>query len=213
MLDAKGKELWNNYAIFPDNHDHVDSARFIDLNGDGKLELVAGQSDVGTVVYDALTGKLLWQRFANHNQKVEAGPYRDDKAGPLVVASSRFYVGGLGALLRWYDVAGNRMDIWPNNPIPGNPNFVKGDLMGDGKIGILWQRFRIERDGTGTLAFPNEVFHCFDFMGLGNDQVITLGGRTGTVRIYGAKGAVARPGGVNRDPVYLAHSVANHTHY
>jgi len=210
MLDAHGHEVWNNYAQFPDNHDHVDSARFVDLYGDGKLELVAGQSDVGTVVYDALTGKLLWQRFANHNQKIEAGYYRNDVAGPQIVASSRFYTGGLGALLRWYDVKGNRIDIWPFNPIPGNPNFVKGDFKGDGTKTLFWQRFRIEPDGTGTLAFPDEVFHMFDFMGTGNDQVITLG-RNGTVRVYGFKNAVQHA--PNRDPVYLAHSVSNHTHY
>ncbi len=133
MLDARGRELWNNYAQFPDNHDHVDSARFLDLNGDGKLELIAGQSDVGTTVYDATTGKLLWQRFANHTQKIEGGPYRADISGPVIVASSRYYVGGLGAHLRWFDPAGQRIDIWPRNPIPGNPNFAKGDWKGDGK--------------------------------------------------------------------------------
>jgi hypothetical protein len=210
MLDANGHEIWNNYAEFPDNHDHVDSARFVDLSGDGKLELVTGQSDVGTVVYDALTGKLLWQRFANHNQKIEAGYYRTDVAGPQVVASSRFYVGGLGALLRWYDVKGDRLGFWPFNPIPGNPNFVKGDFKGDGHAMLFWQRFRIEPDGTGTLAFPDEVFHMFDFMGSGNDQVITLN-RYGVVRVYGFKGAIQHA--AKRDPVYLAHSVSNHTHY
>ena len=210
MLDANGHEVWNNYSEFPDNHDHIDSARFVDLFGDGKLEMVTGQSDVGTVVYDAKTGKLLWQRFANHNQKIEAGNYRNDVPGPQVVASSRFYIGGLGALLRWYDVNGNRISNWPKNPIPGNPNFTKGDFKGDGHIDLFWQRFRIEPDGTGTIAFPDEAFHMFDFMGTGNAQVITLG-RTGTVRVYGYKGAKQNP--PNRDPVYLAHNVSNHTHY
>lgn len=212
MLDASGHERWNNYALFPDNHDHVDSARFVDLTGDGKPELVAAQSDVGTVIYDAATGKLLWQRFANHNQKIEAGPYRADITGPVVVASSRFYTGGLGALLRWYDPKGNRIDTWPHNPVPGNPNFVKGDLRGDGKNVLFWQRFRIEPDGTGTLAFPDEVFHMFDFMGTGNDQVITFG-RNGLVRIYGARDAKPNPTAEKRDPVYRAHAISNHTHY
>jgi hypothetical protein len=213
MLDNNGHEIWNNYASFPDNHDHIDSARFVDLYGDGNLELVTGQSDVGTVVYDAKTGKLLWQRFANHNQKIEAGNYRSDVAGPQVVASSRFYTNGLGALLRWYDVSGNRIDFWPYNPIPGNPNFVKGDFKGDGKNILFWQRFRIEPDGTGTLAFPDEVFHMFDFSGTGNDQVITLG-RNGRVRVYGYKYAQPHtPSPERLDPIYLAHNVSNHTHY
>ena len=210
MLDANGKEIWNNYSTFPDNHDHIDSARFVDLDGDGKLKLVTGQSDVGTVVYDALTGQLLWQRFANHNQKIEAGHYLADVPGNVVVANSRFYTGGLGALLRFYDTKGNRLGMWPLNPIPGNPNFVKGDFKGDGKNQLFWQRFRVEQDGTGTLAFPDEAFHMFDFQGTGNAQVITVG-RTGTVRVYGFKNATQHE--PNRDPVYLAHSVSNHTHY
>ena len=212
MLDANGHELWNNYDLFPDNHDHIDSARFVDLNGDGKLELVTGQSDVGTVVYEATTGKLLWQRFANHNQKIEAGNYRADIKGQVVVASSRFYTGGLGGLLRWYDPQGNRIDIWPYNPIPGNPNFVKGDFRGDGKNQLFWQRFRIEPDGTGTIAFPDEVFHMFDFMGTGNDQVITVG-RNGMVRVYGYKNAKSNPTPEKSDPVFRAHTISNHTHY
>lgn len=212
MLDAKGREVWNNYALFPDNHDHVDSARFVDLTGDGKLELIAGQSDVGTVMYDATTGKLLWQRFANHNQKIEGGNYRADIPGPVVVASSRYYVGGLGAHLRWYDPKGKRIDIWPHNPIPGNPNFSKGDFKGDGKNALFWQRFRIESDGTGTIAFPDEVFHMFDFMGTGNDQPITVNSN-GMVRVYGYKNAKSNPTPEKRDPLYRAHSISNHTHY
>jgi len=212
MLDHNGHELWNNYAEFPDNHDHIDSARIMDLNGDGKLELITGQSDVGTVMYDARSGKLLWQRFANHNQKIEAGFYRADIRGPVVVASSRFYVGGLGALLRWYNPQGDRIDIWPHNPIPGNPNFVKGDFKGDGKNALFWQRFRIEPDGTGTIAFPDEAFHMFDFMGIGTDQVITVS-RNGMVRIYGCKNARPNPTAAKNDPVYRAHSISNHTHY
>ncbi len=215
MLDHNGKEIWNNYATFPDNHDHIDSARFLDLNGDGKLDLITGQSDVGTVLYEATTGKLIWSRLANHNQKIEAGFYRTDAkikdpTKPQIVANSRFYAPGLSATLRWYDIAGNRIDMWPNAPIPGNPNFVKGDFRGDGKPQLFWQRFLINPDGTGTLAFPDEVFHMFDFMGAGNDQVVTVNAM-GNVRIYGFKNAQQKP--PNRDPLYLAHNVANHTHY
>ena len=139
-------------------------------------------------------------------------PYRADITGPVVVASSRFYVGGLGALLRWYTPKGDRIDIWPNNPIPGNPNFAKGDFKGDGKNVLFWQRFRIEPDGTGTIAFPDEVFHMFDFMGTGNDQAVTVG-RNGAVRIYGFKNAKSNPTAEKRDAVYRAHAISNHTHY
>jgi hypothetical protein len=219
MLDANGKELWNNYAEFPDNHDHVDSARLVDLKGDGKLELVTGQSDVGTVVYDALTGKLLWQRFSNHTQKIEAGNYLANPSalttskllpGLSVVASSRYYTPSLGAHLRWFDTAGTPISIWPNISIPCNPNFAKGDFRGDGIPQLFWYRFLINNDGTGTLAFPDEIFHMFDFMQTGNDQPNTVN-PNGIVRVYGYKNAQPHP--PNKDPLYLAHNVSNHTHY
>jgi hypothetical protein len=214
MFNARGEQLWNNFAQFPDNHDHVDSARIADLNGDGKFEIIAGQSDVGALMYDAATGKIIWQRFANHTQKVEGGFYRTDVPGPQVVMSSRYYVPSLSAHLRWFDMAGKPISIWPNIQVPSNPNFVKGDFKGDGKVQLFWYRFRIDSDGTGAMAFPDEVFHMFDFMGTGNEQVITMGRGGplgGVVRVYGYKGA--KQGPAKRDAVYMAHSVSNHTHY
>jgi hypothetical protein len=185
----------------------------VDLNGDGKPELVTGQSDVGTVIYNAQTGQLLWQRFANHNQKIEAGNYRTDVPGPQVVANASYYAPGLGAQLRWFDAAGKPLSVWPAIPLSSNPNFAKGDFKGDGKPQLFWYRFRIDPDGTGTMAFPDEVFHMFDFMGNGTEQPITLGrgGAGGVVRVYGFKDAPPRE--AKRDPLYLAHSVSNHTHY
>ncbi|HVX85029.1 MAG TPA: hypothetical protein VH253_09455 [Phycisphaerae bacterium] len=209
LLGPDGKEIWNNYNLFPDNHDHIDSARFVDLQGAGHLTLVTGQSDVGTVLYDAETGKFLWQRFSNHTQKIEAGNYLASGPQPQIVANSRYYVGGLGAQVRYFDTAGNRLAVWPSVPVPGNPNFVKGDWKGDGHIELFWLRFHLDPDGQGTLCFPDEVFHMFDFMGSGNDQVVTLGGTE--VRIYGYKNAQTHP--AKRDPDYLYKSVANHTHY
>jgi hypothetical protein len=214
MLDAHGKEVWNNYDLFPDNHDHVDSARFVDLNGDGKLELVTGQSDVGTVLYEADTGKLLWQRFSNHTQKIEAGNYLASGPQPQIVANSRYYVDAtgarsLGAQVRYFDTAGHRLAVWPTIPIAGNPNFVKGDFKGDGHIELFWLRFHLEPDGTGAMYFPDQVFHMFDFMGTGNDQVVTLG--QSELRIYGYKNAQTHP--AKRDPDLLYKTVANHTHY
>ena len=42
-------------------------------------------------------------------------------------------------------------------PINGNPDFVRGN----------WR-------GAGELYFPDPVFHMFDFMGQGAEEVITL---------------------------------------
>ena len=50
-LDSKGNTIWNNYRLFDDNHDHMDAMEFFDINGDGKLELITGQSDVGALAY------------------------------------------------------------------------------------------------------------------------------------------------------------------
>ncbi|MBC7872637.1 MAG: hypothetical protein H7Y01_01500, partial [Ferruginibacter sp.] len=36
LLDSKGKEIWNRFDLLPDNHDHADSYKFGDVNGDGK---------------------------------------------------------------------------------------------------------------------------------------------------------------------------------
>ena len=71
-LDVTGKEIWNNYAIFDDNHDHMDAIEFFDIDGDGKPELLTGQSDVGALAYRALTGELLWHNMADHTQQITA---------------------------------------------------------------------------------------------------------------------------------------------
>jgi hypothetical protein len=52
----------------------------------------------------------------------------------------------------------------------------------------------------------------FDFMGTGNDQPVTIN-RNGMVRIYGYKNAQPNPTTEKSDPLYRAHTIANHTHY
>jgi hypothetical protein len=44
--------------VFTDNHDHPDSFRFADLNGDGKPEIISSFSDIGVVAFDASSGEL-----------------------------------------------------------------------------------------------------------------------------------------------------------
>jgi hypothetical protein len=100
---------------------------------------------------------------------------------------------------------------WPQHPLNGNPDFVKGNWRGDGSISLFWHKFRLDEHGMGTLFFAQEVYHMFDFIGNGAEQVIALNKEQGVLQVYGRKGA--QPRSVRRDADYLRHSVANHTHY
>jgi len=212
-LDSKGNTIWDNDKYFDDNHDHMDAMEFFDLDGDGTKELIVGQSDVGALAYNALTGDLLWHNLADHTQQITAGYILKDSKTPQVLANGRTYGTrggpGLAAQLYWFDNKGNLLSKWPANPIAGNPNFVRGDWYGDGKKEFFWHKFRLEDDGRGTLYFKEPVYHMFDFVGNGAEQVITWD-RT-VMRVYGYRGVKAKT--VTRDSEYMRNSVANHTHY
>ena len=90
-LDANGKEVWNNSKYFAKNNDHMDAMEFFDMNGDGKPELLVGQSDVGTLAYNAQTGAMLWQNISDHSQQVTAGYILGDSKTPQVVTNGRVY--------------------------------------------------------------------------------------------------------------------------
>jgi len=234
-LDANGKEIWNNAKYFQKNNDHMDSMEFFDINGDGKLELLTSQSDVGTLAYNAQTGAILWQNISDHSQQITAGYILDNSSTPQVVTNGRTYTpmprpagfvpgqrpmriasppgeiaigGGLGAQLYWFNNQGKLLETWPAHPLNGNPNFVRGDWYGNGKRTFFWYRFKLEPDGNATLFFKGEVYHMFDFDHSGAEQVITLDG--GTLRVYG--NANVAPRAVKRDAEYRR-IVANHTHY
>jgi hypothetical protein len=91
-LDAHGKEVWNNAKYFEDNHDHMDAIEFFDINGDGKPELLVGQSDVGTLAYNAQTGAMLWQNLSDHTQQITAGYILADSKTPQIVSNGRTYL-------------------------------------------------------------------------------------------------------------------------
>lgn len=235
-LDANGHEVWNNARYFQDNHDHMDAMEFLDINGDGKPELMVGQSDVGTVAYNAQNGDMLWQNLSDHSQQVTAGWILNGSKTPQVVTNGRTYTprparpagasqvqrressgsqssqivagGGLGAQLYWFDNLGREIETWPAHPLSGNPNFVRGDWYGTGKRTFFWFRFKLEPDGAATLFFKGEVYHMFDFDHTGAEQVITLDG--GIMRVYGNANVVSHP--ILRNAEYRR-LIANHTHY
>src|SRR5579875_2212451 len=239
-LDATGKEVWNNAKYFEKNNDHMDAMEFFDLNGDGKPELIVGQSDVGTLAYNAQNGDMLWQNLSDHSQQVTAGFILANSKTPQVVTNGRTYAarpagergggrvanapstnpqiqtgGGLGAQLYWFDNQGRLLERWPAHPLSGNPNFVRGDWFGTGKRTYFWFRFKLEPDGASTMYFKGEAYHMFDFEHTGADQVITLegggnGGGSQTLRVYGNSQVVAHPKVCDAE---CRKVIANHTHY
>jgi hypothetical protein len=235
-LDANGHEVWNNSRYFQDNHDHTDAMEFLDINGDGKPELMVGQSDVGTLAYNAQSGDMLWQNLTDHSQQVTAGWILNGSKTPQVVTNGRTYTprpvhpagaaqtqrressgsqsnqiavgGGLGAQLYWFDNIGRELETWPAHPLSGNPNFVRGDWYGTGKRTFFWFRFKLEPDGAATLFFKGEVYHMFNFDHTGAEQVITLDG--GIMRVCGNTNVIPHP--ILRNAEYRR-LIANHTHY
>ena len=213
VLNAEGDEIWNRFDLWYSNHDHLDACRFADLTGDGKKEMVAAMSEGGIVVYDALSGDILWQKMAGHSQQVEAGNFLAGVESPQVVVGARSYdhAFGLGTQLHWFTPDGDLAGLWPEKAINGNPMFVKGDWYGNGDETLFWYKFKILENGKGVLYFPEQVYHMFDFMGNGPEEVITLS--PGLLRIYGSRNV--RKAGADRksDPRYLYKCVTNHSHY
>jgi hypothetical protein len=209
VLDAEGNERLNRFDFFFRNQEHMDSIRFADLTGNGRLEIVAATSDTGVTVFDSSTGELLWQHTAEHAQQVETGRFLEGIDGLQVAIGARTY-NPLAAYVWWFDATGRLLKRWPPNPLNGNPIFVKGDWYGEGDETLFWYRFRMLDDGRGELYFKEEVYHMFDFTGNGAEEVITLQGET--LRVYGYRHADPE-GQPRRDPHYLKDRVANHTHY
>lgn len=213
-LDSKGKVIWDR--LCPDNHDHVDSIRFIDINGDGHEELVTAYSDLGVKVLSKADGHVLWEGPAAHTQQIETGYFLKDIPGPQVAAGARIYsrkpgTPYLSAHIYWYDCKGNLVKIWPTNWLNGNPDFVKGDWRGTGRDELFWYRFKIGEDGSGKLYFPYQVYHMFDFDGDGAEEVITLDGDR--LAVYGCKYKKRNRENAFRSAEYMYRKVANHTHY
>lgn len=212
-LDAKGKVIWNR--LYSDNHDHIDSMRFIDIDNDGEHEIAAAYSDLGIQILCIESGELIWQRPACHTQQIEAGHFLEGHPGPQIAAGARIYqrLPGvyLSAQIYWYDCNGDFIGKWPDVPLNGNPDFVKGHWLGDEKDQLFWYKFLMDSSGKGRFYFPDQVYHMFDFTGDGAEEVITFQG--GRLRVYGSKSALRDPKSAKRDVEYMYRSVVNHTHY
>jgi len=217
LLDAKGKEIWNHFDQLFDNHDHADSYKFSDLNGDGKTDIITANSETGVFTYEAMTGKLMWQQVAEHSQQIQVGNFLKNVNGPQVVVGGRTYGNRrinepyLFSQLFWFNNKGNMLFKWPGAPLNGNPDFVKGNWDGANKEQLFWYKFKINDQGKGELYFPDPVFHMFDFMGKGAEEVITLS--QGYLRVYGSKHAHYSNKDGKKDLMYLKNNVVNHTHY
>jgi hypothetical protein len=216
VLNAQGQPLWSKVPVFYDNHDHMDSYKWADLNNDGKLDLVACASELGVIAYESLTGKIMWQHPCEHAQQIQTGKFLRDYEDVQVVCNARFYgnrqIGEpyLSAQMRFFDNRGRFITQYPANPLNGNPDFVKGDWRGNGQPELFWYKFKMfPGTARGIQYFPDQVYHMFDFERNGVDEVITLG--DGKLRVYGCK--YAKFGAPNNDPDYLRWSMTNHTHY
>ncbi len=138
-----------------------------------------------------MSGKILWQHVAEHSQQLEYGCFLD-APGSQIAVNARFYENWntrqrrLLAEVHWFDNEGNYLFKWPSNPVPGNPDFAKGNWMGDGKEVLFWHRFRMTEEGKGILYLPETLYHMVDFTGDGADEVITRDSRSGFIKVYGA---------------------------
>lgn len=217
VLDAAGKRRWHRYDLFYDNHDHPDSYRFADLDGDGRREIVSVQSEAGVFAFDARNGRVVAQNMAEHSQQIAIGEFLTGVRGPHVAVGARTYgnsaagEAGLSAQVWWFDRKLELLSKWPGMPLNGNPVFVQGDWKGDGREELFWYKFRMGGDGRGELYFPDQVYHMFDFLGDRAEEVVTLG--AGTMRVYGYRGANANGARAARSPEYLRSVMVNHTHY
>jgi hypothetical protein len=90
-LDANGHEVWNNSKYFEKNNDHMDAMEFLDINGDGKPEVLTGMSDVGTLALNGQTGDILWQNLSDHSQQITAGYILAGSKTPQVITNGRTY--------------------------------------------------------------------------------------------------------------------------
>ena len=89
------------------------------MNGDGKTDIVTANSEAGIFIYEATTGKIIWQQVAEHTQQIQVGNFLKNASSPQVVAGGRTYgnrqIGEpyLYSQLYWFDSKGAKLAKWP----------------------------------------------------------------------------------------------------
>ena len=186
------------------------SPGLVDLNGDGRLEIVA--PFYSTFVYDA-KGRLLGKGTATKGRVYAPGVVADldgDKLPELVV-------GGNEGTVAAYELRGGRLGLepgWPASTCSGGQcpearGMAAADLDGDGRIEIAVTTTNTSPTGSQVFVFdakgaiyrpkdaPATAWPRFNTLsGKGNDAAFNGGGNHG----YGAYGENVGIGNLDDDP-------------
>ncbi|HRU06535.1 MAG TPA: hypothetical protein P5137_12265 [Candidatus Brocadiia bacterium] len=181
MLSADGETLWTvpgsdplrNYYPGPEHADSLWIGRF-DGTAGGPVRVAMAASDMGFLLLDAVTGRLLVQDKCGHAQHLAIAPFRRDLPG------CQFIVGcfwGNPGIMTVYDHEGRKLR---QKEIPPLGLVVPLDWTGDGTIHALNARTLevvddeldvVLRLSPRKAACKNARPVTGDFLGLGRDQV------------------------------------------
>ncbi len=211
MIRPDGSVGWERTDL---RHDHADSIRLGDLDGDGKMEVACCYSGQGVQVLDATTGDTIWHYPTNHAQQIEVADVRPDIPGLEVIVGDRYYLPRLRARLMIFDCLGNLLSAVPHVAITGNPNL--GVLQWDGKPGveIAWANLILDGHANVIAVLPGHLHHAFDFCGDGKEEfVCILRGKDGKLYLT-AFGDRATTLSLPKQTGYATRrKAANHSHY
>ena len=210
MIRADGTLGWERTDL---RHDHADSIRLGDLDGDGKTEVVCCYSGQGVYVLDAATGATVWHVPTNHAQQIEIADVRPDVPGTEVIVGDRFYLPCLRARLLIFDCRGKLLSAVPEVAISGNPNL--GVLEWDGHPGceIAWANMVLDGHGRAVAVLPGHLHHAFDFTGDGKEEFLSVVAEEGILTLTAYGDRTSNVDLAKRDDYETRRKAANHSHY